>query len=143
MQAPRSAYEEVGGIVFFGRMLDKIRLKAAGTLPDGYATGTKNWFAFDSRCCRLLGIKYPALRKRVLQGGSDLEILKWAFREGRKPGKEEMEIWNAFMKKRGWRDPAGLAEEKKAAGLGGRKDIQTFFDLFDAEEGRKPRRAET
>lgn len=143
MQGLRSAYEEVGGIVFFGRMLDKIRLKAAGTLPEGYATGTKHWFAFDSRCCRFLGVKYPALRARVLKGGSDLQILRWALSEGRKPGKEEIEIWNTFMRKRGWRDTAGLEAEKKAVGLGGRKDIQTFFDLFDAEEGRKLRRAKT
>jgi hypothetical protein len=32
----RSSFEKVGGIVYFGRMLDKIRLHAAGRLPDGY-----------------------------------------------------------------------------------------------------------
>ena len=36
----RSDYVKVGGIVFFGRMLDKIRLKAAGQLPPAYFTGT-------------------------------------------------------------------------------------------------------
>jgi len=36
----RSAYDEVGGIVYFGRMLDKIRLKAKGQLPTDYKTGT-------------------------------------------------------------------------------------------------------
>ena len=42
------------------------------------------------------------------------------------------------MMKRGWRDSgsAGLAKQKADAGLGGRDDIQTFFDLMDAEEGR-------
>jgi hypothetical protein len=35
MKYPRSPHEKVGGIVHFGRMLDKIRLKAAGELhPD-------------------------------------------------------------------------------------------------------------
>jgi len=37
----RSAYDEVGGIVYFGRMLDKIRLKARGALPADYNIGTK------------------------------------------------------------------------------------------------------
>lgn len=43
----RSSYEKVGGIVYFGRMLDKIRLHAAGQLPDGYNLGTKVWTWFD------------------------------------------------------------------------------------------------
>ena len=30
---PRSAYDRVGGLVYFARMLDKIRLFAAGKLP--------------------------------------------------------------------------------------------------------------
>jgi len=32
----RSSHGKVGGIVFFGRMLDQIRLHAAGRLPVGY-----------------------------------------------------------------------------------------------------------
>ena len=42
----RSSYEKVGGIVFFGRMLDKIRFHAAGRLPPGYNLGTSNWSWF-------------------------------------------------------------------------------------------------
>jgi len=51
----RSDYEKVGGIVFFGRMLDKIRLQAAARLPSGYNLGTADWSHFDSRCTRFLG----------------------------------------------------------------------------------------
>jgi len=32
----RSPYEKVGGIVYFGRMIDKIRLHEAGQLPPEY-----------------------------------------------------------------------------------------------------------
>jgi gluconokinase len=137
----RSAYDEVGGIVYFGRMLDKIRLHARGALPADYNIGTKEWYDFDSRCTRFLKVKYSALKKRTLRGGSDLQILRWCFREGRKPGPEEIEIWNTFMKKRGWRDPSskGLAVDKRAAGLKARSDILTWFDLFDADERRKRR----
>jgi gluconokinase len=135
----RSAYVEVGGIVFFGRMLDKIRLKARGELPAGYSVGTKEWYAFDSRCTRFLKIKYGPLRKRTLQGGTDEQILRWCFKHGRKPGKEEIEIWNTFMRKRGWKDPSspGLEDEKRASGLAKRSDIVTWFDLFEAEEERE------
>lgn len=139
----RSAYDEVGGIVYFGRMLDKIRLHAKGVLPADYNIGTREWFDFDSRCTRFLKVKYGALKKRTLRGGTDQAILRWCFREGRKPGPEEIEIWNTFMKKRGWRDSSskGLAADKRAAGSRARDDIVTWFDLFDADEGRKRRTA--
>ena len=49
-------------------------------------------------------------------------------------------VWNAFLRKRGWRDDASeeLAEAKKEAGFGDRDDIKTWVDLHDAEEGRTP-----
>ena len=134
----RSPHDEVGGIVYFGRMLDKIRLRARGALPDDYNVGTRDWFFYDARCTRFLKVRYGELRKRTLQGGSDLQLLRWCFKHGRKPDKEEVEIWNTFMRKRGWNDPSseGLESEKRAAGLADRAEIVTWFDLFDADEGR-------
>src|SRR4030095_6755264 len=38
--------------------------------------------------------------QRTLQGGSDLQILRWCFKRGRRPSKEDVEIWNTFMRKR-------------------------------------------
>jgi hypothetical protein len=136
----RSPHEQVGGIVFFGRMLDKIRLKAQDKLPDDYNVGTKDWYDFDSRCTRFLGVRYSALKKRTLAGGSDAQILSWCFKEGRKPKSEDIEIWNTFMRKRGWRDSTsdGLKKTKRKAGLAERLDIVTWFDLFEADEDRTP-----
>jgi len=71
----RSSYEKVASIVFFGRMLDKIRLHAAGKLPPGYNLGVTDWSWFDARCTRFLGVDYPALVARVLRGGTDEEII--------------------------------------------------------------------
>ena len=132
----RSDYEQVGGLYYFGRMLDKIRLKAAGRLPADYYTGTTDRTHFDARCCTLLTIDYDHLVKRVLAGGSDSEMLNWCFQNGRRPSENEIEIWNGFMMKRGWRDAgsAELAEAKRLAGLAARDDIQTWFDLHTAEE---------
>jgi hypothetical protein len=50
----RSAYDKVGRLVFFGRMLDKIRLHAAGRLPPDYVAnlGEVRPTVFDARCCR-------------------------------------------------------------------------------------------
>ncbi len=35
----RSGHDQVGGIAFFGRTLDKIRLHSQGVLPDDYNLG--------------------------------------------------------------------------------------------------------
>jgi uncharacterized protein DUF5069 len=130
----RSSFEMVAGIVHFGRMLDKIRLQAHGKLPETYY---KNFGGgFDGICIRFLQIDYPALAKRVTPGGSDLEILGWCFQKGRKPSDEEIEIGNAFLSKREWRDDASehLERSKREGGFGNRSDIQTYFDLPKAEE---------
>jgi Domain of unknown function (DUF5069) len=134
----RSPHEKVGGIVYFGRTLDKIRLQAAGRLPPGYNLGTDDWWFYDARCMRFLGVDYGTLRERVLLGDSDEEVLQWCFQEGRKPNEEEIEIWNAFMVKRGWHDEAsgGLEDVKRESGFAEHKDIATWFDLFDADESK-------
>ena len=128
----RSSYEKVGGIVFFGRMLDKIRLHAQGKLPADYNLG----FGFDGRCVRFLHVEYEALVKRTLPGGTDEEILEWCFQNGRRPNEEEILIWNAFLTKRGWRDDASdeLRRFKEKRGFGHRDDIQTFCDFHKADE---------
>lgn len=132
----RSDYEKVGGIVYFGRMLDKIRLKAAGRLPKGYFTGADDPTHFDSRCTNFLRIPYHAVVSRTLEGGTDEEILDWCLSNGYRPPEEEIESWNGFMEKRGWRDVAseGLSIEKAKGGFAERDDIQTWFDLHRAEE---------
>jgi gluconokinase len=136
----RSPRDLVGGIVVFGRILDKIRYFAReGCLPTGYHLGPiEGMRTFDDRVCRFLGVDYEALRARTLEGGTDEEVLEWCFVEGRRPDSEQVEIWNTFMLKRGWRDAAsgGLERQKAEAGLGHRADIVVFFDLMDVEEGR-------
>jgi hypothetical protein len=128
----RSSYEKVGGIVFFGRMLDKIRLHSEGKLPADYNRGT----GMDARTLRFLNIDYDSLIKRTLQGGTDEEILEWSFQKGCRPGEEEIFTWNAFMSKRGWRDDASesLKKDKEKRGFGNRDDIQTYFDFHKADE---------
>jgi gluconokinase len=139
-QTPVTDYKKTKGLIYFARMLDKIRLHAAGNLPPDYFVGMEDPTFFDSRCTRFLGVDYDELAKRTLEGGSDEEILEWCFAKGKRPSDEEIAIWNAFLAKRGWRDEASddLMEAKKRVGLGDRGDIQTWIDLHDAEEGRTP-----
>jgi hypothetical protein len=133
----RSPRVRTGGIVVFARILDKIRLNAEGKLPDGYHLGiVEGNRTFDDRLCKLLGVDFDALSARTLEGGSDDEILAWCFSHGVKQNDEQIEVWNAFLTKRGWRDSgsAGLERGKAAAGFADRDDILTYFDLMDAEE---------
>lgn len=137
----RSPSEQVGGLVYFGRMLDKIRLHAAGKLPEGWraALGTAYTGSFDSRCCRFLHIDYADLETETLKGRrTDEEMLAWAFTNGRKPNEEEIEIWNAFMTKRGWRDTGTQRLNERLAEIGlPPGTVQTMFEFIDLDEGRR------
>jgi hypothetical protein len=136
----RSPSEQVKGLVYFGRMLDKIRLQAAGKLPEGWQTarGTAMPGSFDARCCRFLRIDYAALEAETLKGGSDEELLAWAFKNARQPSEEEIEIWNAFMTKRGWRDAGAQRLTERLAEIGlPPGTVQTMFEFIDLDEGRR------
>jgi hypothetical protein len=134
----RSAYLKVGRLVYFGRMLDKIRLQAAGKLPAAdYAANLGK--GFDSRCCNFLRVSYDELKARTLQGGTDEEVLTWAQQKGGPRTDEECEVWNGFMMKRGWRDAAAatLAQRIKESALEA-APVMTMFDYLDFDEGRDP-----
>lgn len=135
----RSPHEKVGGIFYFGRMLDKIRLHAADKLPEDYQKNLGT--GFDGRAVNFLWVEYPALAEQVRRGGSDEEILDWCFGQGRKPNDEEIEIWNEFMRKRGWQDEATetLHRRLREGGFENRTDVLTMFDYIDLDEGRDPR----
>jgi gluconokinase len=133
----RSSYAKVGRLVYFGRMIDKIRLQAASRLPVDYHKNLG--VGFDGRCCTFLRIAYPDLRIRVLAGGTDEDILAWAHEQGGARSDDECMYWNFFLAKRGWRDEASELLQKRLGeyGLVG-KPIETWFDLNDFDEGRDP-----
>jgi gluconokinase len=133
----RSPNEKVGGLVYFGRMLDKIRAHAKGELPAEYQPNLG--IGFDAKCCAFLHIDYGDIAERVRQGASDDDILEWALITGRRPNEAEITMWNEFMRKFAWRDHAAetLARRKSEAGMESRADIETMFQFIDADEGRK------
>lgn len=136
----RSPYDKVGGIVHFGRMLDKIRLHDTGHLPEPWVKAKGANPSFDQVTCTFLNVNYDALTQRVLDGGSDDEVLAWAFENGRKPNDEDILIWNAYMVKRSWRDQytARLHFRLEEAGMPAGAAF-TMFDYIDLDEGRSPR----
>jgi gluconokinase len=134
----RSPSEKIGGLFYFGRMLDKIRLHAKGRLPADYHANLGK--GFDEKCVRFLRINYDPLIERVKKGGTDEEILEWCFNVGRKPSDDDIYVWNEFMRKRGWNDEVSeiLSRRKQEAGMADRSDIETSFQFIDADEGRLP-----
>jgi uncharacterized protein DUF5069 len=135
----RSPSEKVGGLFYFGRMLDKIRVHAKSELPSDYHPNLGK--GFDENCVRFLCVDYDKLVERVKQGGIDDEILEWCFTVGRKPTEHDIYVWNEFMRKVGWNDEVSkmVARRKAEAGMTDRSDIQTSFEFIDADEGRLPK----
>jgi gluconokinase len=137
----RSPYAKVGRLVYFGRMLDKIRLHAAGKLPADYVANYSDAHptVFDARCCRFLGVSHGEIVAQVLTGKNDEQALAWCHEKGGARTDEQCDIWNNFLMKRGWRDEANerLKMRLREGGFEGR-DIQTFFDFIDVDEGRDP-----
>ncbi len=135
---PRSAYDQTGGLVYFPRMCDKIRLQAAGELAEDYFGYLGK--GFDGRICAFLRVSYEDLKARVLAGDTDEQALAWCLEKGR--GLEEIDylVWNGFARKRGWRDEDGgsefLAKAKADAGFADRGELLTMFDFYEHDEGR-------
>ena len=98
----RSPASKVGGIVYFGRMLDKLRQNAKGQLPSDYQANLGR--GFDSSCCTFLRVDYHQLAQRVKEDGNDEEILNWCFSVGHRPSDDQVYVWNEYMRKRGWND---------------------------------------
>lgn len=137
---PKSPSEKVGGMFWFGRMLDKIRLHDEKRLPPEYVSFLGK--GFDGRCVRYLRIDYSDLVKRVLGGGTDQEVFHWCFENGRSLSEEDIEIWNGFISKRGLADHADVVADledcKASSGLSDRTDILTYFHYNDVDENRLP-----
>ena len=81
---PKGPREMTRGMAYFPRMLDKIRLHARGELETDYHENLGSATALDGACCNFLRVNYEELRERVLEGGSDEEILEWCFEKGRR-----------------------------------------------------------
>lgn len=121
-------------------MLDKIRLHAAGELPDDWASALGLDRGFDGRLCRFLNIEFATLQAEVLKGGTDEELLEFVFQKSRKPTEEEVEVWNGFMMKIGWRDAYAERCVIRLREAGLPTDlVETMFDFIEVDEGRRLR----
>jgi hypothetical protein len=131
---PRSPYEKLGGYVHLPRLIDKARLQRKGLL-NGYNYKT---VGFDKHLLAFLKIDGDALEE-IANNLDDADILNWVRQNGAQHSPEAIEQWNQAMISR---HPDTAAKKArflhflKQAGGEGRKDIQTYFDLIEFDEGR-------
>jgi hypothetical protein len=132
----RSPCDKTFGLVYFGRMLDKIRSYARGELPlEDRENFEKD---FDEKCAAFLRVSYELIVDYVNNGLTDQAILQSCFGMGHRPSEGEIHMWNEFMRKRGWNDELSemLESQKKKGAMLSRSEIQTVFQFIDADEGR-------
>jgi gluconokinase len=136
---PKSPKEMTKGMMYFPRMLDKIRLHGRGELGEEYQGNLGRPKTADAACTNFLRINYGVLTQRVLKGGTDEEILEWCFQNGRRLNEGDMTVWNGFVSKLGWNDFASpaLDEAKQEQGITDRSDINTITELIDFDEKRR------
>ena len=135
---PKSPKETTKGMMYFPRMLDKIRMHGRGELAEDYHPNLGKPRTADGACTNFLRVNYGVLRERVLKGGTDEEILDWCYTNGRRLNEGDLVVWNSFVSKLGWNDFATpvLEEEKQKHSITDRTDISTVCDLIDFEEKR-------
>lgn len=133
---PRSPRDQLGGLVYLPRLLDKIRLHLRGQLDEDYRENFGADDALDGMLASFLLLTHAAIIERVSEGGSDDEILAWCFAKGLRPNEAQIFIWNAFAEKLGWHDGAARTVTRVNARLGAAGRLKTIFDCIDADEGR-------
>lgn len=132
---PRSPYERLGGYVHLPRLIDKARLHRRGLL-EGYNYKT---IGFDKHLLAFLKVNPDGFEDAVHRLETDQSIFEWVEKNGVKHSEEEIEKWNQAMISRQPDTPlkkARFLHFLKEAGGESRKDIRTYFDLIEFDEGR-------
>ncbi len=140
-QYPRSPKEEVNGLCFLGRLIDKVNMRNAGLIQD-YNYLTKG---FDKYLLDKLEINGEDFEKQVLEGGSEEDVAKWVKVNGKTLTAEEKAEWNNMVLTFGPKAPmaqqafdrnkAALAE-KRGVAVEDLSHLTTWFALIEHDEDR-------
>src|ERR1700726_1090731 len=130
---PRSFRVRLGHYVILARMLDKGRATVAGKNGEYQYNSTT-----DQRLVQFLGFDPDALLEELAAGKGDGEIFEWVQSHSKTPRAPwEIEVWSAFMEKRG---PDSDAETLTffAEYLGHhsktREDVKTWFEAIELDD---------
>jgi hypothetical protein len=133
-QAPRSCYVRLGGYVILPRLIDKARAASAGKLGE-YYDGPRG---MNGRLLQFVGINYAALKKQIVKGGGDAEILAWIEAHAKfKREPWEIAAWSEYQSQRPVDSDAETLEDFAKAMRGlhpDREDIKTRFDFLDFDD---------
>jgi hypothetical protein len=136
----RSPYDKtIGGLHHLGRMLDKIRLKQTGKLPEDFQRNYGLSIGLDGQLCGFLNVKFADVEAKVAAGVPEAEIAEWIFATGLRPNRSQANTWNEHSRKIGWNDRLSsyFAAMRQEPGMG-HITAQTAFDMIEATEGRMP-----
>jgi hypothetical protein len=138
---PRSPASLVGGMVHLGRCIDKVRLRHAGKIQDyNYLTVGFDKYLFD-----FLKISPSEFERRVLEGGTDEEILAWVRTHSRPLTDADIRQWNEGILTSGPKDDAAkerfqarVLEAVAHRGLSKERapTLRTWVEIIDFDEGR-------
>ncbi len=132
---PRSPYDRLGGYVHLARLIDKAKLHRQELL-DGYNYKT---IGFDKHLLAFLKLNPDEFEEAATRLDNDDAILAWIDERAAKHSPETIQQWNEAMISR---HPDTAAKKArflhvlKEAGGAARKDIKTYFDLIEFDEGR-------
>lgn len=92
-QAPRSAYERIGGLAIIARTIDKCRATINGMNGEYHFD-----CPLDNTLFRFMGIKGDDFKKYVLENHTDEEIANWVKNNGIKKTDAEIKAWSDAFK---------------------------------------------
>ena len=98
----RSPYDKIGGLVYFARLLDRVRSLARGEVPSECIENFEK--DFDQECATFLRVTYELLVKYVNEGLSPRDFAVVFRDETTDPLKVRFTCGNEFVRKRGWND---------------------------------------
>jgi hypothetical protein len=138
---PRSPKILLGGIAHLPRFIDKVRLRHQGYIQEyNYITA-----GFDKYLLELLQINGDDFERRVLEGGTDEEVLAWVRAHGRSLTAEELRQWNDRILNGGPKDDVArqrfknrLTEvaTKRGVPVDTLPRVTTWADVIELDEGR-------
>jgi hypothetical protein len=141
MPHPRSPKLMLGGLAHLPRLIDKIRLRHRGEIQDyNYLT-----VGFDKYLLDLIQINAQEFELRVLQGGTDAELLGWIQTHAKALSDDDIRQWNDRILHGGPKDDAGrqrfqgrLAEiaAKRRIPVSSLPTVTTWSDIIELDEGR-------
>ena len=138
---PRSPKARLGGIAHLGRLIDKIRLRHAGHIPDyNYLT-----VGFDKYLLDFLKMSGEDLERRVLQGGTDDDLVKWVQSRADHLSEEDIQQWNNRILMSSPQDDAARRRfqsrlidiaAKRGIAVEALPAVATWADVIELDEGR-------